>query len=565
MTFADHGIHINRDHGQVKTTCPKCSPTRRKHKDPCLSVDIDERVWNCHHCGFSGSLKEKREVRQISKATRPEMKPTDTEINPPSTSLSEKVLEWFEGRGIPETILQRNGIGYECVFMPGAGGEVNAIAFPYFKGGLVVNVKHRDSSKNFRQVKDGEKVFYGLDDVDGEEAIIVEGEMDKLSIEAAGFKNCLSVPDGAPSPTAKNYEAKFSYLEACSDLLNRLKKIIIAVDSDAPGRKLEEELIRRLGPEKCWRVTWPEGCKDANDVLVKHGNLALADCIEKAAPVPVAGLYEVRDIAREIESLYAEGTARGLSTGFVNLDEYYTIRPGEWTAVTGIPSHGKSEFVDAFVMNMAEEHGWRFAICSPENQPLQGHFAKLASKYLRKPFYDGPTQRMTREELSEAKEWIGDHFVFLLPPDDELTVDGVLSKARVAVMRYGIRGLVLDPWNELDHSRPTGMTETEYISSALTKIRRFARSNGVHVWLVAHPTKLQKDVGGNYPVPSMYDISGSAHWRNKADNGLSVWRDPLDDSKGVQVHVQKVRFKEVGKPGRADFHYDIATGCYRSC
>lgn len=145
-----------------------------------------------------------------------------------------------------------------------------------------------------------------------------------------------------------------------------------------------------------------------------------------------------------------------------------------------------------------------------------------------------------------------------------MTVDGVLKLAKALVFRKGIRGLVIDPWNELDHSRPSNLSETEYISQALTKIRRFARTHEVHVWLVAHPTKLPKQTDGKYPVPTPYDVSGSANWRNKADNCLTVWRDLSEPhSREVQIHVQKIRFKEVGQIGMARLNYDILTGRYR--
>jgi len=130
-------------------------------------------------------------------------------------------------------------------------------------------------------------------------------------------------------------------------------------------------------------------------------------------------------------------------------------------------------------------------------------------------------------------------------------------------LRMGIQGLVIDPWNELDHSRPQGLTETEYISQCLTRIRQFARHYGVHVWVVAHPTKLIKGSDGQYPVPTPYDISGAAHWFNKADNCLAVWRDKTDDRAPVDLHVQKIRFAEVGKLGMTRFAYNPATSCYR--
>ncbi len=557
MTLQDQGIYVRRDYGQAKTVCPECSHTRKKPKDPCLSVNIDEKTWNCHHCGWSGGIKrERNEMVEMAKRAKP--RPV---VKEPETDLPETVLAWFAERKITYEVLHRNKIGCEQVWMPGVDAEVSTIAFPFFKDGKVVNIKYRDGKKNFRQVKDAEKVFYGLDDVI-DVAIICEGEMDKLSVEVAGFKNCLSVPDGAPSPEAKSYEAKFSYLENCKEAIGKFKKIILAVDNDAPGQKLERELIRRFDSEICWRVTWPEGCKDANEVLIQHGEVALKRCIDNAKPVPVSGLHEANDFLQDLLYRYDHGIEGGASTGFLNLDDFYTVKTGQCTYVTGIPSHGKSEFMDALAINIAEIHDWRFGIFSPENQPVDSHLEKLVCKRLRQPFYEGVTQRMGRDSVLEAMEWVNQRFYFVLPEDDEYKIDNILDKARIAVLRYGIKGLIIDPWTEIDHSRKQGLSETEYISQALSKIRRFAKKRNVHVWVIAHPTKLQKLADGSVPVPTMYDIAGSANWYNKADNGLSIWRDVLNPGEGVQVYVQKVRFKEIGKVGVVTFDYNYSDGCY---
>jgi twinkle protein len=235
--------------------------------------------------------------------------------------------------------------------------------------------------------------------------------------------------------------------------------------------------------------------------------------------------------------------------------------PGEWTLVTGIPGHGKSEWIDALTVNLALRLGWTFAMFSPENQPMTYHIQKIAEKYIGKPFTQGPTERMTMAEFEDSAQWVDAHYTFMLP---ELpTVETLLDTAEQLVLRHGIRGLVIDPWNEIDHSRLGGMTETEHISQMLTKIRGFARNHGVHVWVIAHPTKMQKGADGNYPVPTPYDVSGSAHWRNKADNCITIYRNMREDDAAVEIHVQKVRKKMNGKVGMASMVYNRITGQYR--
>lgn len=556
-TWADVGINTHGREGELDTTCPQCSPTRKNKSARCLSVNTDKRTWLCHHCGWSGGLGDGE--RRLDVAwNKPKYRKPET-VLPPRSGLA----EWFASRGIPESVLDRNCITAVSVYMPQVEDTVKAIAFPYYRGDELVNVKYRDREKNFRMEAGAERVLYGLNDI-GPVCVIVEGEIDKLSVEVAGFVSCVSVPDGAPSPNTKDYASKFTFLEADAEAISAVQTWIIAVDSDEPGKRLEDELSRRLGREKCKRVVWPEGCKDANEVLVKHGADVLRQCIENAQPFPLAGVFDIEDLSSRIRNLYVNGWERGVSTGWDEVDQFYTVRPGEFTVVTGIPNSGKSNWLDAMLVNLARDHGWTFAMFSPENQPLEDHMARMVEKMIRKPFSDGPTPRMETYELEQGMAMVGEHFSWILPEDDaEWTIETLLDRAKALVFRKGIRGLVIDPWNELEHQLENGQSETVYIGNVLKHVRQFARRHGVHVWIVAHPAKLyrEKDTG-NYPVPTLYDISGSAHWRNKADNGIVVWRDFSDSEKAVEIHIQKIRFRQIGKPGLAKLKYQPPTATY---
>lgn len=552
-TFADFNIELRPGaSGEIKTTCPRCSASRKKTRYPCLNVNVEQGVWNCWHCSWSGTLKggewQRPEIRKEYR--RPDYVAT-------TTGLPETVIGWFAERGIGEAVIRRNQIGYGLIYMPQLEDETTAIQFPYFRGGEVINVKYRDGRKNFRMAAGAERVLYGLNDI-SDVTVWVEGEMDKLALEVAGYPNCVSVPDGAPAPDSKSYESKFDFLAAPE--LAKVKTHILAVDNDPPGKRLQEELSRRLGAENCLLVEWPDGCKDANDVLIQHGADALGRCIEAAKPLPIVGAFDVAALIGDLEHHYAEGMPRGVSTGWESIDRHYTVRPGEWTLVTGVPGHGKSEFIDALLINLAARNGWRFGIFSPENQPFALHLAKLAEKYSGKPFNPGPTERMSRGEFDMAATWLDRHFTMILP--EEPSINAILAVAKALVLRKGIRGLVIDPWNEIEHGRTQGQTETEYISIVLSRIRQFARAHGVHVWLVAHPAKLFKEANGKYPVPGPYDVSGSAHWRNKADCCLAVWRDQMANTRTVEIHVQKIRHKITGQIGKVNLTYDPVTGRY---
>lgn len=547
--FLAEGIEVDGT-GEVKAICPKCSHTRKKRTQKCLNVNTDTGVWHCWHCEWAGKARDTdyRPIRQPKAYTKPAALPM---------GLNAAARDWLEKRGITPDVLMRNRVTVASVFMPQVGAEVNAIAFPYLRGGEAINCKYRDKDKNFRMVAGAERLLYGYDDI-GETTLIVEGEMDKLACEVAGFPNAVSVPDGAPAANTKNIESKFDYLN--DDRLQEVAQWIVAVDNDAPGQRLQDELVRRFGPEKCKLVTWPEGCKDANDVLIQHGPKTLRECVEAAQPVPIVGVFEADSFADEFLRMYDTGMPKGLSTGWECVDRNWRIQPGQLVVVTGIPGHGKSEWVDALCVNLAQDHGWQSAVFSPENYPVRLHMMKLAEKYIGKPYNPGPTPRMTKGEASKAVDWLQGHFHWLMPTHASL--DEILAKAKALVLTKGIRVLVIDPWNEVEHERPHGMTEAEYVGRGLMQLRKFARTHDVLVIVVAHPRLLEKDGKGKYPVPTPYDISGGAMWRNKADNCLTVYADPLDPTGAVQIHVQKVKFKLFGQVGVVPMNWDRPTGRY---
>ena len=299
-------------------------------------------------------------------------------------------------------------------------------------------------------------------------------------------------------------------------------------------------------------------------MLVKHGALDLAWYIENPEPFPIEGVFGPSDCREELNRLYDEGFVKGYKTGWAKVDELYTVAPQQLTVVTGIPSSGKSNFLDCLLVNLAKAHGWNFAIFSPENLPLEQHMAAIAEKYLKKPFPEGPTPRMSRTEFQSTMNWVEEHFKWISPNDaDDWTVDKILTTASQLCLRRGIHGLVIDPWNELESTRPAHMTETEFISQSLKRIGLFALRSKIHVWIVVHPAKLYRSDNGKYPIPSLYDCSGSAHWRNKADNGICVWRD-LSDPKSteVEIHVQKIRFRHIGRHGVVKLFYENPCATY---
>lgn len=575
-TFNDYGIHIpsNRRGNQIRVTCPQCSPYRAKRNVPCLAVNVNEGTFFCHHCSWSGKVSTgvERMSYPVQKANKDYTKPNYEVVKSVKSEDSSRLYSWFEKRGISKTIVDAYGIYMGQHYMVAAGKKVWTIQYPYFLHGEVINIKYRDSNKNFQMVGGAQRILYGLDDCKESDVVfIVEGEMDKLSLAECGIKACVSVPDGAPAVNASSYGSKIDFLDTdeAVNLFSRVHAVYLACDNDAPGIKLREELAARIGRDKCFLVEFPDGCKDANDVLVKFGKEALISCIEGANAYPVEGIVEVDELSDQIDLLYRGGLQRGVDTGWDTLNEYYSVKTGYWTLVTGIPQHGKSEWLDALMVNLAKLYDWKFGVCSPENHPMEYHFSKLAEKYIGKPFsdldprqfgYNTSIEKMSEGEVELAKHWVGEHFSFISP--ERPTLAAILELARILVLRKGIKGLVIDPWNQLDHSRPNNMSETEYISVSLTAIARFARFHDIHIWVVAHPKMLQKLADGTYPVPTPYDVSGSAHWYNKSDFAVAVHRDVSNDELPVEVYIQKRRLKHCGKIGVVPLRYNKTNGTY---
>lgn len=549
--------------GENPRLCPECSHTRtgRRKQEKCLYVRLKDDgnvTWHCQHCGESGGIApahfEQRDHERKQEMEKTYVRPTLPESRP----LSEAVINWFDKRGISVETLISNDI-----YVDG-----KRIAFPFKRGDEVVNIKYRTADKRFSQEKDAEKVYFGLNHVVGEKTlIIVEGEMDKLAFNEAGIWNVLSVPDGAPNADAKNTDKKFEYVGNCLDVTDQAEDIILACDNDPNGHALTRELARRLGKDKCRTVTWPEGVKDANDLLLSHGAHGLSDLVGKAKPYPIEDLFTGSSFRASVNHIYENGYGALFDTGWRTVDKLFKIRRKELSIVTGIPGSGKSEFIDALAVNMAKRHGWKFAICSFENPPEQ-HIAKLAHRIVGKRFFGKEGQRMSQDELNAALDWIDEHFLFIAPGGYNTTTDieWILEKAQAAVKRHGIDGLIIDPYNEID--RDYRIQETEHVNVMLKQLKRFTHLNEIHTWLVAHPAKPKPQAAGEAEqVPNLYSISGSANFRNRADIGLTVHR-PRDMETGersnlAEVHVTKVRFANVvGQEGIAELLYDYDTAKY---
>jgi twinkle protein len=534
------------DEGKTQGTCPLCSSSRKpeNQKTKCASYDWDRGLGTCHNCDKSFQLHT---YQRKGASEKTYVRPEPFVVNEVGT----KVEEWFKTRGISKDTLDELQVTEGQEFMPQTGKTENVIKFNYFMGDQLINVKYRDGRKNFKLYKGAEKVFYNINSIVGYEyCVLVEGEMDVLALHEAGISNVISVPNGATLNTNN-----LDYLDACIDYLDDKEKIILATDSDEAGQALQSELIRRLGSEVCYLATFDD-CKDANEYLIKHGPEKLVSRITNAKPVPLENVTTFRDIEDEITDFVRNGFKPGFQVGLSNFDDIFSTYTGQFITVTGIPSSGKSDFVDRMVIGYNQNYGWKTAYASPENQPTYLH----AHKLMRKVWGGMPA---AADIYSDRWNQIADHCNsnFFHIDMERYTLEAVLKKGAELVKRKGIKCLVIDPFNKVRSNDASGDVNV-YTLEYLQQIEIFAKKYDVLVIVVAHPTKMYKDAQGKIEEPTMYNIKGGGEWYDASYHGLLIHRDY--ENKTVKCKVLKVKFQNLGENGaEAHFQWQPDSGDYK--
>lgn len=537
--FNQYGLEV----GKTQGICPLCSADRKpeNQKAKCASYDWQRGLGTCHNCNTSFQLHTFQRKGNVDKVyTRPE----------PVTKLDigTKIENWFASRGISKKTLNDLRVTEGFEYMPQIEKEANAIQFNYYIGNELINIKYRDGLKNFKLYKGAEKIFYNVDSLVGyDTAIIVEGEMDVCALYESGIKNAVSVPNGA-TLTNNNLD----YLDNCIEYFEDKDIIILALDQDEPGQALQAELIRRLGAEVCWIADFDD-CKDANEYLIKYGREELAARINKCKPVPMEHVVTFKDIEEEMRDFVLNGFKPGYQIGIESFDKIFSTYTSQFITVTGIPSSGKSDFVDMMCVGYNKNYDWKIAYASPENHPTFLH----AHKLMRKIWGDMPTSKdFDNEKWLEVSERLNDDFYFI--DMDNYTLEAVLAKGAELVRRKGIKCLVIDPFNKV-RSEDRQSDVNVYTMDYLSKIEVFAKKYDVLVIVVAHPTKMYKTPDGKIDEPTMYNIKGGGEWYDASYHGILVHRDY--EAKTVKAKVLKVKFQNLGENGaEAHFNWDWRSG-----
>lgn len=517
--------------------CPECSKARKKKSQKCLQYYSDTNSAYCFNCNttffeYKPYIKEKEYVV-------PEWRN--------KTNLTDKAAKWFESRMISQNTLVKMKVFSDNEWMPQIESEQECICFPFFVDDKQVNIKFRGPKKSFKLVSGAELVWYNFNALkDNKEIIIVEGEIDALTWIENGYDNVISVPNGAN----KNPE----YIDSSIKLFEDLEKVYVATDADTKGIELRDELIRRIGPEKCNTVSFKQ-YKDSNEYFIGYGGIEFKNLLNESKPVPIEGIVKIESLYDEIIDLYENGVTCGLTVNNLDLDKLITWELGRLAIVTGVPGSGKSEFVDYLVSRLNLLHGWKAAYFTPENYPLKYHYRKIHEKYSGCKF----DKKTDTTDFYSIYEHVESNYYYIMNEND-MKVDTIIESAKLLVHQKGIKVLVIDPYNKLEHQHTD--SETQYISRFLDKITNFAKFNNVLVFLVAHPRKMQRG-----EVPTLYDISGSANFYNKTDYGITVHRKRDENNlmvNEVEIYIQKVKFKNLGEQGVCNLMYNYNNGRFES-
>lgn len=568
------GIRLRRRSGSEKTTCPKCSEGRRNKKDPCLSVNITSGEFNCHNCAWKGNVRFTEKRNEEKKYQKPTKDMWENQI------LNEKIVEYAKTRSISNATLSRFNVYGKDEWMPQTQKKERTVAFPYIRDTEVINIKFRDGAKNFKLVKEAEMIFFGMQTLNGKHcALITEGEWDALACYEAGFSNdyepepddnaevvehelgrwgILSVPNGASKGSQR-----LEYIDNCSDYLSTVDEFIICTDGDEAGYQLREELVRRLGVEKCRLFEYPgnncvpvkEGgfrkCKDLNEVLQYLGKDNLVKLVLSSSLTPIDGINYLEDIFAGMLENFRKGVQLAPTTRFKVVDEFFRWKKGDINLFSGYANYGKTTFVIQLMLIKSIYDGWKWAIFSPENYPANDFYDDIVEMYAGKWLAN-----MTEKEYTDACDFINKHF-FYVYPKDEHDLESIHEKFRYLVLKKGVDGVMIDPFNQIDKEQKPYERDDQFLSNALKVVKRFALLNSVVYNIIAHPKNPSYEKGKELSPVEMYDLAGGAMWGNKCDN-ITVYHRPNFhvDKNSPEVQIRQIKTKRK-RTGGSNGEFDL--------
>ena len=549
------------DSNIVRCTCPDCASVRTHGKDACVRIDLLTGLGKCYKCGFKFIMKSKAvEYSRMRGVQKQKWTLPDTlHLRP----LDGVAIEYLLRRKINPKTAARAGV--RSAKHSFRGTEWDALAFTFREGNKVVNIQYKTTSKLFECEQGCELIPWNVDACIGQESIIItEGMMDALALMECGFDNVISVSNGANTDMRTFQRFKHSHFES-------LKTIYLAGDMDEEGEQLRHKLAEYFGEARCriveWRVSNDDQemtAKDANEMLIEHGKDAVLQCINHAQPCPIIGVETINDYRERAKQIWEHGIEPGKTVGWGEFDDHIQFEPGRTVIIVGEPNTGKSTFADDLILNLALQHGWKAALYSPEMFPPERHIERLATTIAGRKFrkelvetergIDYHKPQIPERMADRILDWLSDN-IFFVTETSGRTIHKLLHRAEQLQQRYGVRQLLLDPFNYIQ--LPDGAkSDTMKIGDVLAEIELCAHRTGLLIFVVVHPSKPQK----GEQIDSLYNASGSAEFRNRADYGLVL----VNDDKActhrsyhlLKVIVDKVRDDAMGHKGVCHVSFD---------
>lgn len=563
-----HNLNYNENGSKCQyIKCPWCSDDRHKKNTKPLRIDLNQRSLYCNHCHKAGYLDGYE-----PKKDRTYIKPDRTKWS----KFTDVVQQALFARGFSLETIQGNKIIQREFYDQDVKQNKVFIGYPYINHEAVaINMKWRCATeKAFRQETGAMPYMYNLRYwKDADSVIICEGENDVMAFNEAGYWNATTLNGGAINENDKNVDGKLEGFYNCAEFFDNKTIVYMATDNDGPGRRLRDELTRRIGAFRVRFITFPDGCKDANDVLlidglaaIEKGRETLKKCVENAKEVPIGGVNYLQDEMEIMLETFRSGETMGDTTYMGDLDTNFRWKRGELNVWTGYMNHGKTTFFLQAAMTKSILDGWKWGIFSPENYPAREFYNDIIEMYAGGHVHNQYHRKISEAQYIEACNFINDHFFFVYP-DEKHTIEALHLSFRQLLIKHGIDGVLIDPHNQLESSFPGKRTDEE-ISEFMRTVKRFAVETAVSYNVVAHPKNPQKlKDRTELPPPDVRDINGGAMWGNKADNIVVVHRprwfsDHKDSS--VQVVIEKIKRPRTGgtRGGESMFHYDYLKARY---
>ena len=437
-----------------------------------------------------------------------------------------KAMDWIiKHRKLDEALLEHHGV--REAEMPSLG---SVVAFPYNRNGETYAGKFRlPEPKKWLSTKGVSRGLFNEDCLNEGfgPIVITEGEMDALSCIQAGFTRSVSLPDGWTEDGKKR-----DCLVNETERLKNSEYVIVAGDNDATGASLPKTVAAILLGHDVRYVTWPDGCKDANDVLVQYGEGELSRFLNEAKRMDPEGGF-----VTGISDMPPLPDRQVLRMGMDPYDKALAFEVGAMSVGTGVPGSGKSTFTTFAAYHIAAHENIRVGVMAFETHPhkVRDHLARMKA--------GRPWSELGITEQQETAEWLDYHFrIVHRTYDDAAThhLGWLKSMVYTLAVRDNCKLIIVDPWNELEHLPESGENMTSYINFALQQIRTWASQFDCHICVIAHPRKMNTD--GKDRCPNGYDVADSAAFANKPALGFSVHQ--TEDENGlnvVQVLTWKVR------------------------